>query len=583
MMIDVSGACPVRGSWRIGLLIAIAACSSPDVEPGQACAASSECPAGYECHPTQRRCLLASDGSVPDAPPTDAPEPDGSASDADARPMDELPDASAPDASLEPADAAAPDAAPPDAVAADATPPDAALPDAAPPDAAPDASLPEEPMPDAAPPDAPLPDAAPPDAPVRDAAPDAAIPDAAAPDAVPTGPVQVTVLAGDGTGLQGALVVFHRLAGASEVLTTPASGTVTASLEEGAMITVARELGSERALMTFVGARPGDALTARAGGQRRTSELVGVLSISPPGANEDAARYVTSSCSPNDDLGIQTNPMSFEAEGPYSYAVHRHCLEGDGHRVVAAALDAGDGPIAFSAGETSVTGGPAELSLGDWTEPSTSMISFANTPAAAQIELLSALLVSGRSHVRVLRATHGGAGPLGPFVAPVPADSASYELVSLVNAMNILPGGAIQFRTARFSSAVAPAIAHNLAELPGAMESVTVENDTTLAVRWTSSAPLTGLSGGRVRLEWDGGARSWDFIIPPGEGELRAPTLPDELSGWAPPTGAALSAFVLFGRIPGVSAAGYLGAQEHVHEFNLDRATLWFGEIPGSP
>ncbi len=57
-------------------------------------------------------------------------------------------------------------------------------------------------------------------------------------------------------------------------------------------------------------------------------------------------------------------------------------------------------------------------------------------------------------------------------------------------------------------------------------------------VTWSSSAPLTATDGGFVRLYWSVGKilSRWNFIVPPGTTEVKAPVLPAALQSYAPPS-----------------------------------------------
>lgn len=370
--------------------------------------------------------------------------------------------------------------------------------------------------------------------------PDGGLPDVAQPDAsVDAGPLPVKVLV-----LRGGLpepnvsVVFQDASGGVvETKTTAADGTASRLVDAGTMVTVALGGGAQRRLLTVLGVKPGDVLTAIDDPVEafRFDAVTAAVPANPP----TSASTFQSHAGACTSLQTQTGPTSFNVSPP-------SCEQHGKFPVLTLALDSASLPVgfAFKKGNTlAVDGGTTQVTgLSAWAMPGTVALTATNA-SASNVFLGYTEIADG---VPYSTATQGPAvaGTLARTFATYPGYADAVQLSAGQTAL-VGTRGAFTANTSIAKRSTPPAAATASIDLAQLLPAFTdLVDDLTDAARPAetlsfATAP-TGADGLVVQMAWsvntDSGLQfgQWIVVAPPTTTVVKAPALPPSLAAWAP-------------------------------------------------
>ncbi len=358
-----------------------------------------------------------------------------------------------------------------------------------------------------------------------------------------SGPVSTTLLTAGGP-IQGHSVIFHDPDGTIVgVGQTNADGTANLDVPVGGMVTVVRPEniytgGIANQLFTIVGVEADDALTL--GSSHDPWEEAGSLSVALDSPMAGATYYeVYGGCT-----GDGTDDPAAEIELWFSRACLRDAGEVD---LIAIAWDPDWNFLGYSSLKGAPLGQAAAVTMPPWeTELNKIYIDALNPPPSGfAVETKLALLSGG---VPFYGPSYGDyfSGETSMrmwFEFPQGfADGLAYLLCLYHDESGDFTESTYLSYLFRSQSGVASATTHDLgSELLPAIPEAGIRTDTPSRpeVYFTDQGDLSVADGSAVVLSWQdqsGTPYEWWFLLPPGQGELQIPELPDFLDNFRPST-----------------------------------------------
>lgn len=359
-----------------------------------------------------------------------------------------------------------------------------------------------------------------------------------------TPPAVITVLE-DNVPAPSMKVVFQHSDGTViETLTTDAKGQVSREAEDGLMVTVID--GSS--LTTFVGVKPNDKLSVSNGPAPSLSYPVAATFPAAPGGTTKLYTVRAGNCSGANGattVTLTANPNCVNSvDGTVPVLVSN--LPGNGGSAPPGWTLLAKNTLAVGGATTTVDF--TKVANGGWSSTyDTVTSSVANAPPGGGFDIWRSGISGGVSFGRgYVTPTYPSANTAQIIDSNVPRgfDAQQLDVVNATVNNTVTPSAlAITVLAKRVNSTVLTADASTL--LPRITGTLT---DVSTALRpritWSAAASLAGADGGYVRIYWAGVGKippKWTFVVPPGTTEVKAPALPKDLEGLAPPAGTTFS------------------------------------------
>lgn len=348
-------------------------------------------------------------------------------------------------------------------------------------------------------------------------------------DVTPLPPPAVTVNVTRGAGpAEGVLVIFHDPNGAVvSSARTNAAGQVISSGRAPAQVTVALGKPVAPRLLTYVAVEAGDVLNVTDDADDgETSENLGSYAVTLPGPQALASYYDVNVGPCTGDVQDPVEPVAVRLRAP--------CLRASNGVLARAVGEGGLEAFALKKGNAPpAKGTTASVVLTAWETPGTLTVNVTNAPGGSFGSVRSGVVLDGQYIQGYGSLYIEGSSLSAPVEIPKGADAHQFALFLSLDGNYGSQRGLI----ARVAGTATTAAL----DMAGVLPSITDASiDSTDVVRpttsWTSDS-LAATKGGAVFLDFHDeshGARTWEFVVPPGTTSVRAPALPADAADWAP-------------------------------------------------
>jgi len=326
----------------------------------------------------------------------------------------------------------------------------------------------------------------------------------------------------DSCPVSGAVVVFHHSDGSPySTLSTPVTGSVTANIQSGDMVSVATLANNDYRLTTVFGLRPGDVLRVGEESSQRTecpNAITALVNVEWPGSFAGASHFRMA--------WGGTSPVEYDLV-PFSFGVGTETVDDQGKiTLVAFAHDQDYNLLAASALKNLAPNATEPFPA--WESPTTITFSYRNVPAVKGINVNVVPVVNGLG----VYTEFGGSSVQLP--AQLQPDLIRYHVIVRYTDFPHTAYGYVG--THDFTR---PAYDVDLSNLLPAINTATLNTAVSSrpVVEWTTDG--NGVFDGTVAsVSWSrpSGYRMWRMVVPPDLRSVTAPALPSSLEDWVPPS-----------------------------------------------